>query len=35
VEEEKVEAWMVIEDAKEDTEVKVTAAAETPLGQLE
>jgi hypothetical protein len=35
VEEEKVEAWMVIEDAEEDTEVEVTAAAETPLAQPE
>jgi hypothetical protein len=35
VEEEKVEAWMVIEDAKEDTEVEVAAAAGTPLAQPE
>jgi hypothetical protein len=34
-EEEKVEAWMVIEDAEEDTEVEVAAAAGTPPAQPE
>jgi hypothetical protein len=34
-EEEKVEAWMVIEDAEEDTEVEVAAAAGMPLVQPE